>query len=103
VETGSEQRRATRHPAKLPVDLESGKGVTRDFSNSGIFFETDKSFSHGQPIEFSIVLEHLYPGRPVRLKCQGEVIRVEDKGQKVGVAATIGSYTIEDIEPEGKQ
>ena len=92
----SEQRRAPRHSGKLPVELESGKGLTRDFSDSGIFFETEKSFTPGQPIEFTIVLEHIDPERPVRLKCKGKIIRVEGKGQKIGVAASIQSYTFEE-------
>ena len=31
----SEERREPRHRGKLPVELESGKGITRDFSGSG--------------------------------------------------------------------
>ncbi|MFH1843871.1 MAG: PilZ domain-containing protein, partial [bacterium] len=69
--------------------------ITRDFSSSGIFFETDKSFTPGQAIEFTMVLEHVDPQGPVRLKCIGEIIRVEEIGQKIGVAATIKSYSFE--------
>jgi hypothetical protein len=94
---GSEQRQAPRHKGKLPVELESGKGITRDFSGSGVFFETDRSFSPGQPIEFTLVLEHIDPSRPVRLKCRGEIVRVEESGQTIGVAAAINSYTFEEF------
>ena len=93
---GSELREAPRFKGDVPVLTKSGEGVTRDLSGSGIFFETDGSFSAGQPIEFSIILEHLYPDRAVRLQCKGSVVRVENKGQKVGVATTIDSYTIVD-------
>jgi hypothetical protein len=93
---GSDLREAPRFKGDVPVLTEGGEGVTRDLSGSGIFFETDGSFSTGQPIEFSIILEHLYPDRPVRLQCKGSVVRVEKKGQKVGVATTIDSYTIVD-------
>jgi len=94
----SEQRREPRHQGKVPVQFESGKGITRDFNGSGVFFETDRSFSPGQPIEFILVLEHIDPDRPVRLKCLGEIIRVEESGQKIGVAAAINSYTFEDLQ-----
>ena len=94
---GHEGRREPRHRGKLPVELESGKGVTRDFSGSGVFFETEKSFSLGQSIEFTIVLEHIDPGHPIRLNCRGKIVRVEEKGQKIGVAASIQSYTFEEI------
>jgi len=43
----SEERREPRHRGKLPVELEPGKSITRDFSGSGAFFETDRSFSPG--------------------------------------------------------
>jgi len=95
---GSEQRREPRHKGKLPVELESGKGITRDFNGSGIFFETDRSFSLGQPIEFILVLEHIEPERPVRLKCRGEIVRVEESGQKIGVAASINWYAFEEFQ-----
>ena len=100
----SEKRRATRHPGALPVKFEDGKGITRDFSSSGIFFETDKSFTPGQAIEFTIVLEYVDPDRPVRLKCMGEIVRVEENGQKIGVAAAIKSYSFEMLpDPEKNQ
>jgi hypothetical protein len=97
---GSEHRQETRHAGKLPVELESGKGITRDFSGSGIFFETDRSFSPGQAIEFTLVLEHIDPERPIRLKCQGKIIRIEESGQKMGVAATINSYTFDELQQQ---
>jgi hypothetical protein len=96
---GSELREAPRFPGSLPVLTENSKGITRDLSHSGIFFETDGSFSPGQSIEFSFVLEHLYPDRPVCLKCKGSIVRVEKKGQRTGIATTIDSYSIEDHHP----
>ena len=93
----SDKRRAPRYRGALPVELESGKGITRDFNGSGIFFETDRRFSPGQPIEFTIVLEHVDPAHPVRLKCRGEIVRVEESGQKIGVAATISSYSFKEL------
>lgn len=93
---GSEQREAPRFKGDMPVLTERGKGITCDLSSSGILFETDGSFSPGQPIEFSIVLEHLYSDRPVCLKCKGSIVRVEKRGKKIGVATTIDSYLIED-------
>ena len=95
--TGRESRREPRHQMALPVEVGCEKYTSRDVSSSGIFFETDKSFSPGQPIEFTIVLEHIDPARLVRVQCRGEIVRVEDKGQKLGVAATISSYTFEKL------
>ena len=93
---GSEARMAPRFKADITVLAGGGRGVARDLSSSGVFFETDGSFIPGQAIEFSIILEHLYPDRHVLLNCKGAIVRVENKGEKVGVATTIESYTIED-------
>jgi len=85
------------------VELKDGKGITRNFSSTGIFFETDKSFTQGQPIDFTIVLENVDPDRPVRVKCRGEIVRVEDSGQKIGVAVAISSYNfVRLLDPEKK-
>jgi len=91
----SEKRRTIRRKGKFPIVLENSKGITRDFSSSGIFFETDKSFTPGQTIAFTIVLEYVDPDRPVHIMCRGAIVRVEDKGNKLGIAATINSYTFD--------
>jgi hypothetical protein len=100
----SEKKRATRHRDATPIELEDGKGVTRDFSSTGIFFETEKSLTQGQPIDFTIVLENVDPERPVRVKCRGEIIRTEETGQKIGVAVAISSYNFDKPpDPEKKK
>ena len=98
-----EKHRAPRHLGATPVELKNGKGITRDFSSTGIFFETDKSFTPGQPIDFTIVLENVDPDRPVRVNCQGEIVRVEESGKKIGVAVSISSYNFARLrDPEKK-
>lgn len=88
----SEQRHEPRHKGRLPVELGAGKGTTRDFSSSGIYFETNRTFALGQPIEFNILLKRVDPEQAVRVKCQGKILRVEDNGSMMGVAAAIDSY-----------
>jgi hypothetical protein len=90
---GPEKRREYRHRGKLPVELESGgSGITQDFNGSGVFFETDRSFTPGQPIEFTLILKHIDPEHPIHLKCQGKVVRVEERGEMIGVATSVVSY-----------
>jgi hypothetical protein len=92
-----EQRATPRFRGALHVIAECGcKGMTRNLSSTGVFFETDGSLSPGQSIEFSIVLDHLYPDRSVCLKCKGMIARVEENGQKICVATTIDSHYIVD-------
>ncbi len=88
----NDRRRMLRFQVALPVELDDGKGVTRDVSLSGVFFETDQSFSPSEPIRLVLVLEHVQPGRPVRLHCEGRVVRVNRRNGKVGVAVAISSY-----------
>ena len=98
--TKYEQRREPRYQGKLPVQFESGKGITKNFSGSSVFFETDRSFSTGQTIEFTLTLEYIDPERPVYLNCQGEIVRTNNSGQKIGVAVSINSFRIKEFKEE---
>jgi hypothetical protein len=95
-----ERRTSTRFRGKLPVEFEYGTGVTRDFGSSGVYFVTDQVFSAGEPIEFFLCLDHTGIERRVRLRCEGEVRRVEPEGEKVGVAIAIGAYEFEGLNPD---
>jgi hypothetical protein len=87
-----ERRRALRFQVALPVEFADGMAVTHDFSACGVFFETSQACSQGECIEFTAVLEHVAPGHPVRLRCRGQVVRVERRRAGVGVAVAITAY-----------
>lgn len=89
-----ERRRAVRFPIAIPVELEGGTGVTRDVSLSGVFFETNQFFALGEPIRLTLILERATPVQPVRLQCEGRVVRVERRQPelRLGVAVAIESY-----------
>jgi len=74
------------------VELEEGAGITRDVSLSGVFFETDHSFAPGEQINLVMVLERVSPGHPVRLQCEGRVVRVTRFDSRIGVAVAISAY-----------
>jgi len=75
--------------------------MTRDSGESRIFFEADQAFSEGQPMEFSLVLEHGYPDPPIHVTIRGKIAKVEPKGGRVGVAVAIHSYRFEGLcQPE---
>ena len=99
-----ERRRAIRFPIVIPVELEGGTGVTRDVSLSGVFFETDQFHVLGEPIRLTLVLQRVSPDHPVRLQCEGRVVRVERRQLQlgVGVAVAIESYRFKSREqPRG--
>ena len=89
-----ERRRDTRLPIAIPVELAGGTGITRDVSLSGVFFETDRYLVLGEQIRLTLLLGRLSPDYPVRLQCDGRVVRVERREMQVrlGVAVAIESY-----------
>jgi hypothetical protein len=93
--SSTERRKSSRFRGQVPVAFEKGMGVTRDFSTSGIYFETDHSFSPAQSLDFSMTLEHTELGPAGRVVCRGEVVRVEPLGERTGVAVAISFYSIE--------
>jgi hypothetical protein len=86
------KRSAKRIRVEMPVHLDQGSGVTRDVSQSGVFFFTDQTFSPGMPLSFILELDYVFPGEPVYLHCRGNVMRVEAVGEKMGVAASISEF-----------
>ena len=85
---GGESRREERVRAALPVYLgDNLSGTTRDVSASGIFFETDASFAAGGSISFAIDIDA--PAGKMQLNCRGEIVRVERRETRVGVAVRI--------------
>jgi len=89
----ADRREGPRLDIRLPVRLEHGDGWTRDVSSSGIYFETTEPLTEGAAIRFSVVLEHVFPA-PLRLECEGQIVRVERREGKLGVAAALNSYRL---------
>ncbi|MGQ0523739.1 MAG: PilZ domain-containing protein [Betaproteobacteria bacterium] len=92
---GREKRRDERVFTALPVDLGNASGLTRDVSASGVFFEIDASYRLGSTIEFAVELET--PGGKMLLKCEGEIVRIEPRGARVGVAVKIVESSLEPL------
>ena len=94
-ENPEDRRRAWRYPVNLDVNLDNGRGVSRDVSASGIYFETDAALTPGQLINFSFVLEKVYPDVRLDLQCAGRIVRVDQRGGRLGVAVTIDNWSFE--------
>ena len=94
-----ERRREERVEVALPVTLEDGTGVTRNVSGSGVYFVcSSKPTNHlpGALISFSMQLDDSSSGalRVNKASAQGEILRVEQRAEKVGVAAVITAYKL---------
>jgi len=86
----SERRQSSRYRLELHLELDSARGQTRDVSASGAFLEFDEPFAPGAVVSFALVF-----GGSLRVRCEGDVVRVEARGGKVGVAVAIASYRFE--------
>ena len=90
-----EKRTEERVFTALPVDLGDATGVTRDVSASGMFFEMDSKHRLGSTMEFAVEMDT--PGGKMLLKCEGEVVRIEPRGPRVGVAIRITQSSLEPL------
>ena len=87
-----EKRTSQRIQVEVPIYIGSEKATTRDVSWSGIYFLADQSFTEGGDLSFALDLNYALPGKPIKLDCQGEVIRIEKHGEKFGIAAKINNF-----------
>ena len=79
----------------LPIDLGNAAGVTRDVSASGVFFEIDANYRLGSKIEFAVQMDT--PGGKMVLKCEGQIVRIEPRVARVGVAVKIAESSLEPL------
>lgn len=87
------KRREERVASVVPVELGGTKGITRNVSASGIFFEIDAGYALGSSMAFEVELET--PGGKMLLKCQGDIVRIEPRNKRVGVAVQITESKLE--------
>lgn len=79
------KRKEERVETELPVRIGGVSGTIRNVSATGVFFETDTAYAAGSEINFSIELNNAV-GEKMALNCRGRIVRVEDRGGKIGVA-----------------
>ncbi len=89
----AEKRKAERFIGAIRIELKNGTGVTRDFNIDGIYFVTDQPISLGEHLDFAIELSHIDSLGPHRLRCYGEVVRIEPGLDTVGVAVAISDHS----------
>lgn len=88
----SDSRREERVPVLLQAKVNETECMTRDVSPSGVFLESSAVFDLGERVDFVIDLDS--PGGKLILKCNGEVVRIEEQNGKVGVAVKIVESSI---------
>lgn len=97
----SDRRTARRFAMALPLHVrfmnnganEEKAAQTRDVSFRGVYFLTDMPVSEGSALEMVLTLpQQVTLAGDVRIRCFGNVIRVEEQEKNHGVAARIDRY-----------
>lgn len=97
----SERRTSRRFTMSLPLDVrvpaaagtEDKRAETRDVSFRGLYFLIDTNLEPGASIEFVLTLpKEITMAGDVRIRCYGQVVRVEETNGRRGVAARIERY-----------
>jgi hypothetical protein len=83
-----ERRTTTREALVLPVLVgQCIPGVTRDISAAGLFLEVDRGQSLGDELDLDFAFESARRG--FRFSAHGSVVRIEDNGERLGVAVKL--------------
>jgi hypothetical protein len=90
------RREHERVLAEFPVRLSGEFGMTWNVSMDGVFFEVDRSMAVGSEISFEIGMQTDLG--PMTMKCQGLVVRTEQKGSRTGVAVRMTDSRLEAVQ-----
>jgi hypothetical protein len=97
----SDRRTARRFAMALPLQVrfmnngsnEEKSARTRDVSFRGVYFLTDAPVEEGSALEMVLTLpQQITLAGDVRIRCFGNVIRVEEQEKSHGIAARIDRY-----------
>jgi len=93
----NEQRRAKRFPIRVPLQIVSENletvARTQDISASGILLSTEHLFPAGSMLRFLITFpSSITKGKPLRVRCTGEVVRVDQKERDYEVGVQIKHF-----------
>lgn len=100
VQMQPEKRSVRRFALNLPVKLKNGSsageellGQTRDVSSRGAFVHIESPLAEGALVEFMMTLPaEITLADPIRVRCHGKVLRVENGASDPGIAVAIEKY-----------
>jgi hypothetical protein len=95
-----EKRSTRRFSLELPItityaDSSAAKlaAHSRDVSSRGVFMYVNSELAEGAMLEFIMTLpREITLADPIRVRCTGRVLRVENKDHRQGVAVSIENY-----------
>lgn len=96
--TSADHRAATRYPLALAVEWPGGSGVTKDVSRTGAYWTAECVPAVGEALDVTFRFPGRGTGLGVRVRCGGEVVRVEHTGGRIGVGVRFTALRFEDLE-----
>ena len=95
-----EKRTTRRFLLNLPISVkfvdssqQELAGHTRDVSSHGVYMYLESEIRADAPIEFVMTLpREVTLADPIRVRCQGKVLRVDKRDKEQGVAVAIEKY-----------
>jgi hypothetical protein len=81
--TLGKEHRSRRHRTELTTTVNGVAGVTHNVSATGLYILQDEKCEVGSHIDFVVDLDT--SGAKLKLCCQGEVVRVEKFGHRLGM------------------
>lgn len=92
-----EQRDTPRERLALPLKLVDGaRAITRDISATGLYFEMQGAHVLSGPVDFELQL----PEVSMKFTASGEIVRVELKDGRTGVAVRLVNPRLDTMEPD---
>ena len=89
-----DRRLSPREPLELPITLGDGSpAVTRNISAIGVYITTSSTAQ----LDRWLLLEYELPEAGLRFTAAGEVMRVEPRGDLVGVAIRLHSPSLQPL------
>jgi len=91
----TDRRAGSRIATRVPTRVRTPQGTdltgqTRDVSANGVFLYTKTRMEKGTDVELVLILPpELTSGEKCWVCCQATIVRVEEEGSEVGVAAQI--------------
>lgn len=89
-----DERDGDRFGIALPITMDDGgagegEGETLDISESGILFETAAASQPQVGARVALTLEYTVDGEQFHTRCEAEVVRVEQVGDRANVATRL--------------
>jgi hypothetical protein len=95
-----EKRSTRRFSLELPITITYAgnsnaelSAQSRDVSSRGVFMYVNPEFAEGVTLEFIMTLpREITLAEPIRVRCTGRVLRIENNDHRQGIAVSIENY-----------